>query len=199
MKKSMIGIFILIVAVIGGMVIKGSLNTKSELVYNPLSEKENVMAKLDGNDICLYDLKNISADKGYMIELTYEVYEKGKLIKSDNLAGIGRSGSNMDGKREDIHVGINIQQDKIKSVLSTSFSESNGEIDIKEDLEHYSRVKFIENAPLELGTEMYIYYATAENGMKTIPIGVPIDKNTLDKILDKGKSEALIKLSFREE
>lgn len=199
MKKSMIGIFILILAVIGGMAIKGSLNTKSELVYKPLSERETFITNLAGNSIWTYDLKNISADKNYMIELTYEVYEKGKLIKSDVITGIGGGPSEIDNEREDFRLGINIQQGKIKAIINTFGSGSNGEIDIEEDLAHYSRRNLTKNASLELGTEMYIYYATVENGMKTTPIGVPIDKNTLDKLLDKGRSEALIKLSFKEE
>lgn len=55
----------------------------AKVSFEPLSEKEEQILSLTDNRVFFYKVKNISKDKGYKIDLNYEVYKEGKEVKNE--------------------------------------------------------------------------------------------------------------------
>lgn len=178
-----------------------------ELIYDSLSEKEEFLFNLTGNKILMYNLTNIPENKEIQILLTYEVYEKDKKIKEEIITGMTTEivEDKLFGEEpllveteNNTTIGLNIQNDKIRYLLSRNGGYSSGNFEIKEDLSQFSQGFLVNNTSLELGKEIYIYFATPSRSLSSIPLGTPIDLNETNEILKSNDSTILIKLSFKE-
>lgn len=196
MKKILIILLLLIVAIAGGLAIKSTLNTKTELVYEPLSERERTLMEVTGNNVIMYKLKNIPKGKKYEINMNYQVYENDKKIKDDMMFSLG-SGE-ITTKKENQLIGIGFEDKKIRTVVCSNGGYATSTYNRKEYL-NYSSTHFLKDITLESGDEVYLYYATTNNSIRSdLPLGVPIDEETVNKFLENGKSTILIKLSYKE-
>lgn len=199
MKKVLLIVFILIVAIAGGIAVNSTLNTKTKLIYEPLSERENMIMYLTGNNVIMYKLKNIPKGKNYELTMTYEVYENDKKIKDDMILGL--SSGEITTEKANKLLGIGFQENKIITCSADNGGYASCEYNMKEDLKKYGRTNFCNDITLELGDEIYIYYATTNESLKTsVPLGVPFnnEKEVIDRFLDGAKSTILIKLSYKE-
>ncbi|AOR23805.1 hypothetical protein [Clostridium taeniosporum] len=170
-------------------------NTK--LVYEPLSEKEECLLDLTGNEVLMYKLNNIPGDKKYDISLIYEVYKNTEKIKEEVITGFKEDEPS--GKSEIETLGLNIHNNEIRFISGKEGAYASGSYNLDEDLSKYSKAFFTNNANLTIGTDIYIYYANSGDEIRTdIPLGVPIKLSNINDILKDNEYTVLIKLSFKE-
>ncbi|MGL5255820.1 MAG: hypothetical protein ACRC76_02190 [Proteocatella sp.] len=196
MKKILLIVFILIVAIAGGITVNSTLNTKTKLIYEPLSEKERMLMEITGNNVIMYNLKNIPKGKQYEITMNYEVYENDKKIKDDMIFSL--NSGQITTKKENENIGIGFEDKKIRVGAYSDGCYATSTYNREEYL-NYNSTHFLKSVPLEPGDEIYLYYATTNDSIRSdMPLGVPIDSKTIDKFLEGGKSTILIKLSYKE-
>lgn len=172
-------------------------NNDTKLVYESLSEKEEYLSNLTGNKILMYKLKNIPANKKYELLMTYEVYESGEKVKDEIITGLLKDEHSE--KNEDKSIGINFQDGKIRYIFAEDGAYSSGNYNIEEDLTKYSQAFLVNDAKIEIGQDVYIYYAASGESIRNnIPLGTPIDSNVTNDILKDNTSTILIKLSLKE-
>lgn len=175
---------------------KKLVNKETQLIYDPLSEKEEYLMDLTGNKVLMYKLKNLPEDKKYEILLTYEVYKNGEKAKDEQIAGMMKDNLGSDNKEE--MLGINFQENKIRFILAHNGSYSSVVHEIEENFNWYSQTYFTENIDLPIGSEAYIYFATSEDSISSNILGVPIDSNKINDLIKDNESCIFIKLSFKE-
>jgi len=108
-------------------------NDKTTISYEELSEKEQYMMTVTGNNVVMYNIKNLPKDKNYKIELFYEEYKKGEKIREDIIGGIY---SDEEGPKIDSQVlTLNYQEDKIRFVFGEDGGYYSGLYEIKEKFE----------------------------------------------------------------
>lgn len=189
--------FILTINILGCSNFQSEEIPKIEFVYESLSKREEYLMSLTGNKVLTYKLKDIPKEIKYEISLTYEVYENDKKIKEDTIISSIRD--EIGEKDENRSMGLNIENSKIRYILDFDNGFSSGDYDLKEDLKNYSTSYLTDDVDLELGKDIYIYYATSSNKMSdNIPLGVPIDEEVTKNILNNSNSTLLLRLSFKE-
>lgn len=171
-------------------------NKETQLIYEPLSEKEEYLMNLTGNKVLMYKLKNLPEDIKYEILLTYEVYENGEKTRDEQITGMMKDNFSSDNKEETL--GINFQENKIRFILANQGTYASGMHEIEENFNKYSQTYFTENTNLSIGSEVYIYYATSESSISSNTLGVDIDSDKLHDTIKENESSILIKLSFKE-
>lgn len=115
MKKKFKWILVCIIGVIGIIGCQFFTNTKTKLVYETLSKREEYLLNLTGNRVMIYTIENLPKDKCYEIELVYEVYQDGKKVKEEIITGIRKD--QISKKEEAQTIALNIQKDKIRYLL----------------------------------------------------------------------------------
>lgn len=178
-------------------------NDKTTISYEELSEKEQYMMTVTGNNVVMYNIKNLPKDKNYKIELFYEEYKKGEKIREDIIAGIY---SDEESPKIDSQVlTLNYQEDKIRFVFGEDGGYYSGLYEIKEKFEDSSKRHLTNEINLELGKEIYIYQASKGISLgndsysgNNIELGVPIDRKNLNQIVKKTEGEVFVKLVYKE-
>ncbi len=193
---------ILIISLICAMLVVGCedntvKSNKTELGYEELSKKEQYLFNVTGNDILMYNLKNLPKDKNYELNIIYEVYKNNKKVKEDIITGMRNNDSSK--KIDSKTIIINLQEDKIRYVLGEENGYVSGSIDIDEKLKDYTQTYLTNNVDLELGKDVYIYHAASgESESSHMDLGVPIKKEKLDRVLKSNEDNILIKLTYKE-
>ncbi|MDK2563286.1 hypothetical protein QOZ84_06975 [Romboutsia sedimentorum] len=170
--------------------------------YEKLSEKENSLLNVTGNNVVRYNIKNLPKDKKYKIELFYEEYKKGEKIREDSITGICNDDKSP--KIESEFLTLNYQEDKIRFVFGENEGYASGVYEIKDKFEYSAQTYLCNDIDLELGKETYIYQASKgkiqgnQNYFDHIKLGEPIDKKSFDKIVKDSEGEVLVKLVYEE-
>lgn len=193
---------ILIISLICAMLVVGCednnvKSNKTELGYEELSKKEQYLFNVTGNNILMYNLKNLPKDKNYELNIVYEVYKNNKKVKEDIITRIHNDDSSE--KIDSKSIIINLQEDKIRYLLGEENGYVSGSIDIDEKLKDYTQTYLTNNVDLELGKDVYIYHAAnGESGSSHMNLGVLIEKDRLDRIIKSNEDNILIKLTYKE-
>ncbi|MHC1746952.1 MAG: hypothetical protein AB9856_01015 [Cellulosilyticaceae bacterium] len=195
MKKKFKWMLVCILGVIGIIGCQFFVNTKTKLVYETLSKREEYLLNLTGNRVMIYTIENLPKDTCYEIELVYEVYQDGKKVKEEIITRIIKD--QISKKKEAQTIALNIQEDKIRYLLGREGS-AKGEFDLEEDLGQYSRAWLTNDINLEMGTDIYILHANSgEMILDNHILGEPVSTQNLDETLKSAKTHVFLKLSFK--
>ncbi len=116
--------------------------------YEKLSEKENSLLNVTGNNVVRYNIKNLPKDKKYKIELFYEEYKKGEKIIEDSITGICNDDKSP--KIESEFLTLNYQEDKIRFVFGENEGYASGVYKIKDKFEYSAQTYLCNDINLEL-------------------------------------------------
>lgn len=168
----------------------------ARLSFEKLSEKEEQILSLTENRIFFYDIKDISTDKGYKINLHYEVYKEGESIKNEPILTTV-SEVYEKGKKE-VTLGINIKEEnKINCLLGGDGVYSKHEYEGEEPFNEYSSAAFAGDYDLELekGKRICIYYANSEGYIESDIIGMDMESEKIKEAIKRNKESVFFSIS----
>lgn len=178
----------------------GSQEKEIEITHEDLTDRENYLLMMTGNNIHKYNLDNLPKDVEYQFSVNYITYEKGEMVSDEEM--ISFWGEPLE-EGQDHHknevLSFNFQEDKIRMALGGAYNQ----YEPKEDLSSYSRSFNTKQINLKLGEEVYIFYGTTgdslivnESMWNPKPIGTPIEETELNKIIEKNGKNVFIKFSI---
>lgn len=188
MKKLMI-----LITLITTFIITGCTQTKDfQIEYEELSEEQYELLTLTGNRILKYNLKNLPNDQNYELKLVYEVYKNNKKIKEEDIIGMAYEPTNE--KLEDIVLGINIEDDKIRCISGVN-GGAYSFIDIEENIGNLSYQYFSKTTKINLGDEIYLFHGMEEgkNGFKISDLGL-VSEEDKDRYIKDNDLNIFLKL-----
>ena len=194
LKKVVIVLMIMSLMSITGCRIKERV---PRLAIQDLSEREQFLLQLTGNQVFIYDLKDLPSDIKYQIQVIYEVYEGGKKLQEQAIATIYNDTPSEKYRNETL--ALTIDEDKIKFSWVSADVSTNGKFTIEEDLSKYIQTWFNNKVDLNIGTELYIYHAhSGDSTLKTIALGTPVKAEAFNKTLNANVKNIFLKLVFME-
>ena len=167
----------------------------AKVSFEPLSEKEEQILSLTDNRVFFYKVKNISKDKGYKIDLNYEVYKEGKEVKNEPIL-TSVSETYEKGKEN-----INFKEDnRINCLLGEEGVYSHHNYKAEENIKDYLSANFAGDYDLELekGERVCLYYATSENGISSNVIGMDMDSEEIKEAINKSKDCIFLSISIED-
>lgn len=179
----------------------GELSKKdvAKVSFDPLSEKEEQILSLTDNRVFFYKVKNISKDKGYKIDLNYEVYKEGKEVKNEPI--LTSVSENYEKGKENITLGINFKEDnRINCLLGGEGVYSHHNYKAEENIKDYLSANFAGDYDLELekGKRVCLYYAISENGISSNVIGMDMDSEEIKEAINKSKDCIFLSISVED-
>lgn len=176
-----------------------SKNDVAKITFDKLSEKEEQILNLTENRVFFYKIKDIDKSKGYKIDLNYEVYKDGKEVKREPILSMINE-THEEGK-DDIDLGINLKEgNKINCLLSDEGVYSNSSYEFEENIEGWTTAAFSGDSELKLakGKRISIYYGTSENYIEAGALGMDMDSEEVQKVINKNKENIFITLSIND-
>lgn len=171
----------------------GLLSNKGpELVYKELSKKERTLLRVTGNRVALYEIKNMPENVEYDLTVSYELYENGEKVKEDVITGAATE--NVE-KNQKISLAINLNEDKIDSIIATGGLESGSE-SAKIDLSNLSYIFLSEDTELNFGDEIYIYQGSKGNTVNYVSLGTQVDESLVKDRIKNQEYDVFIKISL---
>lgn len=173
-----------------------SKNDVAKVSFEKLSEKEEQILSLTENRVFFYKIKYISTDKGYKMNLYYEVYKDGEVLKNESILATVNEVCEK-GKTE-VTLGINIKEgNKINCLLGEKGAYSNHNYEAEEAFNEYSSVAFSGDYDLELPKEkrICIYYANSENSIESNIIGMDMESERIKEIIKRNKESIFLSIS----
>lgn len=194
MKKLIVILLISIMVLnLGGC--KESNVNQVKLVYNELSEKEMLIHNVTGNNIIMYELEGLPTNIDYSVNVKYVLYKNGEKVKESLVSGIGFTKGKTEGTNSLI---LNIQDEKISSVLKLCGAFCNNSLDIDFNLHNCTSSQLDKNINFNLNSEVYLYHAILpnnDNRYSMCNLGA-IDKKRLDNIIKSNDINIFITLSI---
>lgn len=176
-----------------------SKNNVAKVSFEKLSEKEEQILSLTDNRVFFYKVKNISKDKGYKIDLNYEVYKEGKEVKNEPI--LTSVSETYEKGKENITLGINFKDDnRINYLLGGEGVYSHHNYNAEENIKDYFSANFAGDYDLELekGKRLCLYYATSENGISSNVIGRDMDSEEIKEVINKNKDCIFLSISVED-
>ena len=176
-----------------------SKNDVAKVSFEPLSEKEEQILSLTDNRVFFYKVKNIPKDKGYKIDLNYEVYKEGKEVKNEPI--LTSVSETYEKGKENIILGINFKDDNsIKCLLGGDGVYSRHNYKAEENIKDYLSANFAGDYDLELekGKRVCLYYGTSGNGISSNVIGMNMDSEEIKETINKSKDCIFLSISVED-
>lgn len=168
----------------------------TKLVSQKLTQREDYLLKLTGNRMLIYDFRNLPNSVAYEIEVVYQVYEDGVLLKEQPLTAIYNDQTSEKVKGDTL--ALNIESDEIRYLWGQG-GYASGTYNLEEDLSQHSQSWFTGNSELKLGTDIYIYHANSGSSSQgNIELGVAMTNQELTRVLEANKDNIFIKIGLKE-
>lgn len=176
-----------------------SKNDVAKLSFDKLSVKEEQILNLTENRVFFYNIKDIDKSNGYKIDLNYEFYKEGKEVRREPILSMINE-TYEDGK-DYLDLGINIKEgNKINCLLSDDGVYTNNAYEFEENIEDWATAVFSGDSELELakGKRICIYYGTSENYIEAGAVGMDMDSEEVQKVINKNKENIFLTISIND-
>ncbi|EGT3616568.1 hypothetical protein FHH43_10040 [Clostridium perfringens] len=173
-----------------------SKNDVAKVSFEKLSEKEEQILSLTENRVFFYKIKDISTDKGYKVNLNYEVYKDGKEVKNEAI--LTTVNETYEEGTTEVNLGINIKEGKkINCILGGDGVYSKHNYETEENIEEYSSAAFAGDFDLELekGKRICLYYANSESSIESNVIGLDMESEKLKEVIQRNKESIFLSIS----
>lgn len=173
-----------------------SKNEVAKVSFEKLSEKEEQILSLTENRVFFYKIKDISTDKGYKMNLYYEVYKDGEALKNESI--LATVNEVYEKGKTEVTLGINIKEgNKINCLLGEEGAYSNHNYEAEEAFNEYSSVAFAGDYDLELekGKRVCVYYANSEGYIESDIIGMDMESERIKEIIKRNKESIFLSIS----
>ncbi|HHD2751346.1 TPA: hypothetical protein ACOTG0_000087 [Clostridium perfringens] len=173
-----------------------SKNEVAKVSFEKLSEKEEQILSLTENRVFFYKIKDISTDKGYKMNLYYEVYKDGEVLKNESI--LATVNEVYEKGKTEVTLGINIKEgNKINCLLGEEGTYSNHNYEVEEAFNEYSSIAFAGDYDLELekGKRVCVYYANSEGYIESDIIGMDMESERIKEIIKRNKESIFLSIS----
>jgi len=178
---------------LSALIISGCTQSENFTIeHKEFTDEQMEILSLTGNRAFKYDLKNLSRDKSYELNVVYEVYKNKEKVREEILLGTAYGPT--EDKIEDTNISINIQENKIRIMFGGAYSN----LEIEENIFKSANYYFNGARKFNIGDEVYLFHSNdGGKGLTMEKLGY-LSKEELDGLIEKNQENAFIKLVCEE-